>query len=324
MPGSKTKGDTVSNSEMECDTREKHMSLSGVNNSNSVSVQDPQTLAGPWSNARLRGNWHHRHHYSDGGDSYSPSTDQGQGASALGTYSVSQIDIFAVIARVSVLQGTSTPDGQSVASSASSSSPNSTQPADANSPSTSPVQQAADGAAPSTAGSIATTSNDSTAAASPDPSQSQDPFQALNQALASLGFNQQEIQAFDQVASLINAISPSAFSQIVSTLQQLAQQSAQAPAASSANPQVAEPSSTSNADVTPSTTTSSSATAGTGQTTNSSGSGLQIEEIAIQFQAESITGSLNSKQSSDSQSGSARWEASAFSLQVEELNVTLA
>ena len=310
------------------------MALTGVDGSNGISIQDPQqTLASEPSSGRIHGNWHH-HHHPDSGDRYSPSTDQAQSTSALGTYSVSQIDLFALIARVSVYQaGTASTNPSTASPSANTSSTTSTQPAQANSSTSSgaptpaaSVQQGVDGAAQSASASIPTTNDSATAVAS-DSSQPQDPFQALNQALASLGLNQQEIQAFDQVASLINAISPSAFSQIVNTLQQLAQQSTPTPETTSttmsANSQAAAPSSTSSAPVT-SSTSSSPATNGTSQASGSSASSLQIEEIAIQFQAESTTANANSNQTTSGQNGSAQVGASAFSLQIEELNVTLA
>jgi hypothetical protein len=172
------------------------------------------------------------------------------------------------------------------------------------------VQQPASAAAtdPNAIGAtLVTTPNDST------PASNQNAVQALNTALTSLGLNQQEIQAFDQVANLINSFSPTAFSDLVSQFQQLAQRLMQATSATSSSQPVAD-GTTSNSATAPITDASAPATGATAANNTPSGGGLQIQELTIRFSSAETQGSGSNGGNS---------QTSAFNLQIEEVNITL-
>jgi len=145
---------------------------------------------------------------------------------------------------------------------------------------------------------------------------SQNPLQALNAALASLGLSQQDIQAFDQVASFIQSVSPAAFTDLVNELQALAQQTTSGNAA-----------------------TGNSATGNTTTGNTAAGGSVQVEELAIQFSGFEVQGTSGNGTSSGSATGSGTGtgssttqgnpgstgseQISAFNLQVEEVDFTL-
>jgi len=190
-------------------------------------------------------------------------------------------------------------------------------------------------------------------------SNSQNPLQALNNSLAALGMNQQEIQAFDQIASFIQAVSPAAFADLVSGLHALAQEVTQAAAAAAApstqsDSTAAAPSSTGSASDSASTSASAVPAASTGTTSTgtasaasasntsaapaasaapASSSGVQIEELVVQFSEVQVQGTVNSpatgSQGSNATFGtqgttaSNSFEFDAFKLQVEEVTLTV-
>jgi hypothetical protein len=142
-----------------------------------------------------------------------------------------------------------------------------------------------------------------------------------------LGLNQQEIQAFDQIASFIQAVSPAAFADLVSGLQALAQQVTQAAA-------TAVPSSGTTSTGTASAASASNTSAApAASATPASSSGVQIEELVVQFSEVQVQGTVNSpatgSQGSNATSGkqgttaSNSFEFDAFKLQFEEVTLTV-
>jgi hypothetical protein len=145
--------------------------------------------------------------------------------------------------------------------------------------------------------------------------------------------NSQQIQAFDQVASLIETLSPTAFSDLVGQFQQLAQQFTQASPATPSSQPAADGTASSSA-ATPSTSSADGSTPTNGATpanSNSSGGNVQIEEITIRFSGmetpgttgNAANGSAGSQDASNTSNGG-NFQASAFSLKIEEVNITLA
>ena len=191
--------------------------------------------------------------------------------------------------------------------------------------STTAVQPAVTSAAPTTA----TTGTD---AASGNSSASSG-LQELNNALAALGLNQQEIGVFDQIAQLIQGISPTAFNDIAAAIEALAQQSGQAAptTASTAQPVAAAgsqaaptsadnsgstasggsaPGASSTSSTQDSTSSGSSSASAATQGASSDGSSgsptstVQVEEISIQFSEVQVEAQANSNNSSNGGQGS--------------------
>ena len=236
------------------------------------------------------------------GDRFTSSSQRafGQDAEDAGLFSVSSVSFFSAAATFFLAQ--TSPSSASQASTASaaatSASVNPTTSAAAPAASVTPPTTTApaasatsDAAAPTTTqvthvtqpavavpASSAPTTSGSTAAQNSD-SNSQNPLQALNNSLAALGLNQQEIQAFDQIASFIQAVSPTAFADLVNGLQTLAQQVTQAAAApSTQSGSTAAASGTSSASDSASGDAGATATAvpATGSGTTSTGSGSAV------------------------------------------------
>ena len=128
---------------------------------------------------------------------------------------------------------------------------------------------------------------------------------ALNTALQALGLNSSQLAQVDQVATLIKDFNPVAFTSLVFQLEALAQANAQTGAA--ANSPV-------------SGTSAPVAKAGTTAGTNNQG-GFQIQELVIKFSG--VQESF-SQTGSGAQGGNSSVQLSAFNLQVEEVNLTLA
>jgi len=77
---------------------------------------------------------------------------------------------------------------------------------------------------------LAPNSNPATAQTAPA-TYTQSQIQAFNQALAAIGLNSNDIQKLDQIATLVNVFSPTAFSDLIGQFQALARQAAQLSAA---------------------------------------------------------------------------------------------
>jgi hypothetical protein len=153
--------------------------------------------------------------------------------------------------------------------------------------------------------------------------------------LQSLGLSQQQIQAFDQVANLINALSPATFADLVSQLQTLAQQASQgvqsstvaAPSTDTASTPssptaAATPAGTS--DPTPAASTVTAATNGSNTSGTAQSTGpYQIEELSIKFSGVDVQGTTGGTNGSSNSAGGT-FDFSAFNLSIQEVNVTLA
>jgi hypothetical protein len=351
------------------------------------------SLAGPASNDTSIQPWQSHHAWSrhsrvdadrDGdhgeGDRFTSSRQGGSGQDAedAGLFTVTSVSFFSAAATFFLAQTSPSPASQASTATTSAPSASSNSTASTSAPVTpvgqsttaSPATSADSDATPAVATSVTqpTTStavsstpsvSGSTAAPAAD-SNGQNPLQALNNSLAALGLSQQEIQAFDQIASFIQAVSPAAFADLVNGLQALAQQATQlasvaAPTTQSANT-VATPSSTGSASdgantgasttAVPATTsgTTSTGTASAASASNTSAApatsatpvssgGVQIEELVVQFSEVQVQGTVNSPaaetQGSNATSGtqgttsSNSFEFDAFKLQVEEVTLTV-
>jgi hypothetical protein len=173
-------------------------------------------------------------------------------------------------------------------------------------------------------GSIGTTASSSTVATQAANGTLEQNF---NNALATLGLNQQEIRGFDQIVPLIHAADPAAALNLVQGIESLAQQvsqsgnSSSSGASSSTNP--ASSGASGSTDPTSSTDGSSSSTSG------------QFEEISIQFEEVQIQGTFggsNSSQQAGSGSGASNQSSNAsgssfdfvaFQLQIQEIAASL-
>ena len=301
-----------------------------------------------------RANWHHRDDsHVDTESHYTPSSASGSQdpQSNPGTYQVSQFQFFSAaaflllgqaqsLATNSTTGASATPaSGTTAASGSATTAAAQTQPATTTgaSPASSsttaqaPVSSTDSATAPSTTGSSAPTSTT-------------DPLQALNNALQSLGLTQQQIQAFDQVASFINSVSPGAFSDLVNQLQSLAQEVSQGaaavgsdPASASAAASTSAPASAgpalapASAAVVPASTSAatpasaSTAAPSTAPASTAPSGTYQIEELVIRFSAVDVqgtTGTPNTTSGSSSTSGTP-FNLSEFNLNIKEVNLTL-
>jgi hypothetical protein len=352
------------------------------------------SLAGPASNDTSIQPWQNHHEWSrhsrvdadrDGdhgeGDRFTSSRQGGSGQDAedAGLFTVNSVSFFSAAATFFLAQTSPSSAGQASTATTSAPSASSNSTASTSAPVTPVVQSTT--AAPATSASVDATSpantqvtpvtqpptvvapvstptvSGSTTATTAD-SGGQNPLQALNNSLVALGLNQQEIQAFDQIATFIQAVSPAAFADLVSGLQALAQQVTQAAATAAPSTQsdstAAAPSSSGSASDSASTSASAVPAASTGTTstgaasaasasstsaapaasaTPASSSGVQIEELVVQFSEVQVQGTVNSpatgSQGSNATSGtqgttaSNSFEFDAFKLQVEEVTLTV-
>jgi trimeric autotransporter adhesin len=347
------------------------------------------SLAGPASNDTSIQPWQSDHAWSrhsrvdehhDGdsgeGDRFTSSSQAGPGQDAqdAGLFTVSSVAFFSAAATFFLAQTSpSASQASTVTASAPSASSNSTASTGAPvtpvvqsttpAPATSADSDASPAAVtsvtqPTTSAAVSSTPTVSSSTAAPAAdSNSQNPLQALNNSLAALGLSQQEIQAFDQIASFIQAVSPAAFADLVSGLQALAQQATQAAPTTAApstqsDSTTAAPSSTGSASDSASTSAVPAASTGTTSTgtaspasasntsaapaasaTPASSSGVQIEELVVQFSEVQVQGTVNSPatgtQGSSAASGtqgttaSNSFEFDAFKLQIEEVTLTV-
>lgn len=145
---------------------------------------------------------------------------------------------------------------------------------------------------------------------------------ALNSALYALGLNDSQLAQIDQIASLIQVFNPLAFTSLVYQLEALAQANTQQSAAPLTNTAATgTPPSTATTTNTPAAVApATGTTAGNASGTNNAGS-FQIRELVIKFSGvqESFT-----QTGSGAPGGNSNVQLSAFNLQVEEVNLTLA
>jgi hypothetical protein len=160
--------------------------------------------------------------------------------------------------------------------------------------------------APVNAGQLfaATPAAQTATGAAPDSQNLEVQLQTLNAALPALGLSNAEIQQIDRIAKLIHDFNPAAFTNLVKQFEALAQQVAQQSAANSA------------------------AAAGTIATTNAgisaNGGGFQVQEIFIHFTGLQETVN-NAATIGGGQGATANsFQITAASLQIEEVQITLA
>lgn len=305
--------------------------------------------------------WLHNHDYRRGGtdapgndwgydhegDKFTPSSGQNQNqgnAADAGLFSVSEVVLFAAAAAFVLAQPPSPQTDPATAGSQSTANSPSTTSADSGAAASTGSQGNASPTAGQATSSVQpTTSDPTTTTAASDPtstaasgtatdstaSDSSNVLQGLNNALAALGLNQQEIQVFDQVAQLIQGISPTAFNDIVSEIEGLAQEVSQAsPTSGSQNvatgssPDV--PSSTDNAEsdsgnsaaagpsASSSATTDVPDSSDTAESTQPSASNdgsstqggtVQVEEVSFQFIEVQVQGQGNTNGSANGDQG---------------------
>ena len=143
----------------------------------------------------------------------------------------------------------------------------------------------------------------------------QQQLQSLNTALAALGLTPQEIQQLDQIASILNDFDPAAYTALAYQLEQLAL--AQQPATGNTRNAAAN------------TANNPAPANGTPvHAANGEGNGFHIQELVIKFagvQVQSGTtanGTTGAAQGTPA-AGNGTFQATAFNLQIEELNLTL-
>ncbi|HTQ62725.1 MAG TPA: hypothetical protein VMI32_21035 [Candidatus Solibacter sp.] len=141
--------------------------------------------------------------------------------------------------------------------------------------------------------------------AAPISAVTQQQLQSLDIALQALGLSPQDIQALNQVATIINDFNPAALAALVEQFQALAQETGQQSAATSA--------------------AGANGTAAVGAPAN--GGAFQVQELIIKFSGVNAQGTA---QSSGNPNGGTRsvatntgFQASAFRLQIEDVNLTL-
>ncbi len=160
------------------------------------------------------------------------------------------------------------------------------------------------------AASVSTNAAPVTTAAPASSTSTQDQLQLLNAQLSALGLSPAEIQAFDQIAKLIQQFSPATFQDLVNQFTALAKQTTNqtsaptASASASATAPVSAPASTSPASATPG---------------NNSG-GFQLTEISVKFSGlnETVTSSGQGAAGTGSTT-----QISAYNLQIQEVQVGL-
>ena len=140
---------------------------------------------------------------------------------------------------------------------------------------------------------------------------SQGQLQALNNALAALGLDPTELAVVDRIALLLQDFNPLVFASLVNQLTALAQTTApQASAAGAAN----------SADANANTATTATTPAGNTGPTAAPGA-FQLQSLVINFTG--LQATLSAPPANGAQ-GNTVAELSAFDLQVQEVNLTLA
>jgi hypothetical protein len=147
--------------------------------------------------------------------------------------------------------------------------------------------------------------------APPNAVSSQSQLQALNNTLAALGLDPTQLAVVDRIALLLQDFSPLAFTSLVNQLTALAQTTVpQASAAGGANPTGANP------NPATSTTTPEGSTAATPAV-----GAFQLQSLEIKFTG--VQATLSATPANGDQ-GNTVAQLSAFDLQVQEVNLTLA
>jgi ubiquinone biosynthesis protein UbiJ len=152
---------------------------------------------------------------------------------------------------------------------------------------------------------------------------SQDPLQALNDALSQLHLSPEAVQVFDQIASLIKSFSEAAFTALVSQLQALAQQATNGTTAAQGKLQMEELAirfAALEEQGSPSTSPSSSPSSGSSNSTSgtSASQGTQATQGT-----QSVQGTQASQGPQGVQSTGGDTQILYFSLRIEEVNITL-
>jgi hypothetical protein len=255
--------------------------------------------------------------HSDHEDRFTPSQANIQDA---GLFQISQLNFFSAAAEFFLAQS-GAPQTQSAAT--QSNNPTASNPATTSS---APIGLPAPLVAPQNLNSSSSAQAGSSSGASN--SQSSAGLDELNKALSALGLNSDQVNAFDQIAGLIKAFSPDAFKSLVSQLQNLAQanSSAIASAASSPASGVAAASSSRPASSTPAPASSGASSSGSSPTSSSAApapnSGFQVQELSIKFSG--LQETLSQSSAVNGQASNSSVQLSAFSLQIQEVNLTLA
>jgi hypothetical protein len=155
----------------------------------------------------------------------------------------------------------------------------------------------------------------------------QQQLQSLNNALAALGLSPQDIQELDQIASVINDYSPSAYTALAYQLEQLAQQAApQATQQAGAN-------AAANAQTAPANANGATAAANGANTAgpNANAGGFQVKELVIKFAGVEAQGNTAAQgnanggavQPATGNANANNFQFAAFNLQIEQVNLTL-
>ena len=257
-----------------------------------------------------------------------------QSNESAGTYQVTQVQFFSAAA-LFLLAQTGASSSSQPPSAATSSATGTSQAGDSGAAApaqTAPTNLPVAPAAVPQAGSqpVTPATGTTTSATTPGASTSStpDPLQAFNSALQSLGLNQQQIAAFDQVASFINSLSPAIFADLVSQLQTLAQQGLQGSQSATgvSGDSAAIPSSSAGstaADLVPAASTAPPATGSTASTAGQPTGPYQIEELSIRFSGVEVQGNTGNTNGSSNGAGGT-FDFSAFNLSIQEVKVTLA
>jgi trimeric autotransporter adhesin len=260
-----------------------------------------------------------RESHSDHEDRFTPSQAASQDA---GLFQVSQLNFFSAAAEFFLAQSTAAPNpavASQPASSATSSTSNT--PVKSSSPVASiPSAPPAPLITPQNVSSSGSTSGTSA-------SQGASGLDELNKALSALGLNSDQVNAFDQVAGLIKAFSPDAFKSLVSQLQNLAHANSAAVPSSASASAAGNTSSAAAGAATPASATSGASTPASTATPSPStasvpASGFQVQELSIKFSG--LQETLSQSSAVNGQTSNSSVQLSAFSLQIQEVNLTLA
>lgn len=271
-------------------------------------------------------------------DQFTPSAQAGQGAAQeAGLFSVAQFSFFSAAAEFLLAQNTP-PANQPAAA-----TPLLTPPTVLNAPpagplalplvapaATQPQATATTAAAaantPNAAGPAAAATTGVGAATGAPTAQGplaiEQQLATLNQSLVALGLSPQEIQQLDRIASVINDFNPLAFTSLAFQLEQLAQLSAPQAGATA-------PATTENAGNAANPNAAANSTAG--NQGPGAGGGFRVQELIIQFSG--VQGLVNAAGNGAGHATAAEAPGagantalgvSAFNLQIEEVNLTLA
>jgi hypothetical protein len=227
-------------------------------------------------------------------DSFIPSTPNNSAQSAAqeaGLFQVSQVALSAVAANILISQTAPAADQNAAPAlvapdpATHAGAPQTAAAANPNPPATAAQQVAANPTVQAAANTAGTANI-------------QDQLQALNSALAALGLSNNDISQIDRIAALIQDFSPTAFTSLVYQLEALANQvTQQTPANTAAN---------------------------TATNANANGGGFQVQELAIKFAGLQETVNAGGGNGAGQGGGANKIQITAASLQIEEVQFTLA